>query len=194
MRPSRFQNYELRATNLRFLFQGLILAFLSVSLSACGYTTRSMIGSQFKTIFIEQFVNKIDVTQETTLHKYRIYRPALETDITRSVTNRFLFDGNLKPVGLENADTVLKGELVEFRRDPLRYDNNDVVVEYRINIVVNISLWDTKENKLLWEENGFTGDTTYFTSGPQAKLENAAVSDALNDLARRIVERAVESW
>ena len=83
---------------------------------------------------------------------------------------------------------------MDFRKDPLRYDDSDNVKEYRINLVVNISLWDRRENKLLWQENDFTGDTTYFAAGPQTKSEDAAVVDALNDLSRRIVERTVEQW
>ena len=53
---------------------------------------------------------------------------------------------------------------------------------------------DAKEKKLVWQEDRFTGDTTYFTTGSQAKTENAAIVDALSDLARRIVERTVEQW
>jgi len=40
----------------------------------------------------------------------------------------------------------------------------------------------------------FTGNTSYFTTGTQAKSEATAVNDALTDLARRIVERTVEQW
>lgn len=165
-----------------------------VNLAGCGYTTRSMISSKFKTIYITPFVNKVDITREEAANKYRIYRASLETDITRSVTNKFLFDGNLKPTRQELADLVLRGELVEFRKDPLRYDTNDEVTEYRVNLVVNISLFDTKENKLVWQENGFTGEGTYFTTGPQAKSEETAINDAISDLSRRIVERTVEEW
>lgn len=177
---------------LIFLVTG---CWLLVTMTGCGYTTRSMVSNKFKTIYITPFVNKVDITNEAyTANKYRIYRPTLETDITKTVINKFLFDGNLKPVKEQTADLVLKGELIEFRKDPLTYDDNDNVTEYRINLVVNISLWDKKENKLAWEENGFTGNTSYFTSGTQAKSESAAVTDALTDLARRIVERTVEQW
>jgi hypothetical protein len=161
----------------------------------CGYTSRSLISNQFKTIYVTPFVNKVDIaTENYASSKYKIYRPTVETDVTRAVTNKFLFDGNLRPAKQETADLVLKGELTEFRRDPLRYDDFDNVLEYRINLIVNISLWDRKENKQLWEEKNFTGNTTYFTSGNQAKSEETAVNDALSDLARRIVERAVEQW
>jgi hypothetical protein len=168
---------------------------LVIAIAGCGYTTRSMISNKFKTIYVTPFVNKVDITNEAyTSDKYKIYRPMLETDITKSVINKYLFDGNLKPVKEESADLILKGELIDFRKDPLRYDENDVVTEYRVNIVVNISLWDRKEDKMVWEERGFTGDTSYFTSGTQAKSEATAITDALTDLSRRIVERTVEQW
>ncbi len=173
----------------------VICCLLIALLSGCGYTTRSMIASKFHTIYVAPFVNKVDITAESDAgSKYRLYRPMIETDITRYVNNRYLFDGNLRPAKEDLADLVLKGEVIEFRKDPLRYLDNDAVSEYRINLVVNISLWDKKENKLLWQENSFTGDTTYFTQGSQSKSEDTAVNDALNDLARRIVERTVEEW
>jgi hypothetical protein len=177
----------------KIFFIFYILIFI---LSGCGYTTRSMVSSKFKTIYITPFANKIDITKETdTADKYKVYKPLLESEITRAVINRFLWDGNLKPAQKEVADLVLKGELIEFRRDALRYtqDGNNVE-EYRLNLVVNISLWDNREEKLIWEQNGFTGDTTYFTIGPSLKSEDVAIKDALDDLGRRIVERTVEEW
>ncbi|MFA4888034.1 MAG: LptE family protein [Candidatus Omnitrophota bacterium] len=185
-------NYQrLRALN-RQITQALSLALI---LAGCGYTTRSMISDKFHTIYIRPFKNKIDFTNEVyTANKYRLNRPMLDTDITKAVSNKYLFDGNLKPSQEATADLTLKGELMDFRKDPVRYDDNNEVREYRINLVVNISLWDNKLNKLVWEENGFTGQATYFTSGPQAKSEAACINDALVDLARRVVERTVEQW
>ena len=172
-----------------------VLCFLVSVIAGCGYTTRSLISSKFRTIHIAPFLNKTDITNESyTADKYKIYRPFLETDITRAVVNKFLFDGNLKPIDAESADLLLKGELVDYRRDSLRYTDSEDVSEYRINIAVNISLWDNRENKLIWEEHGYTGDITYFITGPLAKSEAVAMNDAINDLARRIVERTVEQW
>lgn len=173
----------------------LAICYMPYAIAGCGYTTRSMITAKYKTIYITPFMNKIDITQETEVaRKYRLYRPFLETDITKEVVNKFLFDGNLKPIKSESADLVLKGELIEFRKDPLRYSEDNEVEEYRVNLVVNISLWDNKENKLIWQENNFTGDTSYFTTGSLVKTEAQAINDAIKDLARRTVERAVEEW
>jgi hypothetical protein len=180
---------------------GSLLIVSAVALSGCGYTTRSsVITRSLKTIYIQPFLNKTDITQEGyAANKYRIYRPTLETDITKSVNDRFLFDGSLRPAKFEVADLILKVELVDFRKDPLAYNSdNTEVTEYRVNIVVNIGLWDRKENKLLWQENNFTGDSTYFTGfvsgNVVVKSEETALAEALKDLARRIVERTVEEW
>ena len=127
----------------KILKSALICFFLV--LAGCGYTTRSMISDKYKTIYITPFVNKTDITSEfNTGSQYHIYRPHLETDVTTAVVNKFLFDGNLKPVKMDDADMVLKGELLDFRKDPLRYDNGDNVLEYRVSIVVNLSMWDKK--------------------------------------------------
>jgi len=171
------------------------ICYMPFAIMGCGYTTRSMISNKYRTIYIAPFINKIDITRDSDSGtKYKIYRPMLETDITKAVNDKYLFDGNLKPVREASADLILKGELVDFRRDPLRYTDNDEIYEYRINIIVNLSLRENKADNPLWQENNFTGDFTYFVSGPQAKSEGSAVNDAIADLARRIVERTVEQW
>jgi hypothetical protein len=168
---------------------------LLATLIGCGYTTRSMITGRFRTIYIPQFSNKIDITKEgDAASRYKLNKPLLEVDITNRLVNRFLFDGNLRPAKSESADLTLEGELVEFKRDPVRYSESDNVEEYRVSIIVNIRLVDNRENKILWEENNFTGDATYFTQGANAKTDDVASNDAVNDLTRRIVERVVEEW
>ena len=91
---------------------------------------------------------------------------------------------------------------MEYRRDPLRYTDGDEVAEYRMNLIVNISLWDNREDKLLWEEKGFTGYFQYFTDRYPLTNEprfsdsddQTPLSKALEDLARRVVERTVNEW
>ena len=87
------------ASCLKSIVLILWLVACGLWLVGCGYTTRSMISDKFKTIYVAPFINKIDITKETdTAHRYKIYRPTLETDITKSVIDRFLFDGNLRPI------------------------------------------------------------------------------------------------
>lgn len=164
-------------------------------MSSCGYSTKSLLPSDQRNIYVEPFVNKINVTSETTQNNYyRVYRPRLESDVTKAVIDRFIYDGNLKVTKIDNADLVLSGQLVDYNRQTLRYTSDETSEEYRLNITVNIQLKNAKTDELIWEENNLIGDTTYFTTGSLAKSEDTAITDAIKDLARRIVERIIEGW
>ena len=160
-------------------------------LSSCGYSTRSLLPGNIKTIHIAPFKNKITYSSENTKI---VYLPLLEVKVRNAVANRFLFDGRLRVQDSETADLILKGDLIGYERDPLRYTDNNDVLEYRIHIAVSLELWDPVAEKVVWSEGNFVGETTYFPTGSLAKSENTALEDALTDLARRIVERTIEDW
>ncbi len=176
------------------LFLLTVYHFLfAVIIAGCGYTTRSLITSSYKTIYVRPFVNKIDITEETSVaRRYQTYHPLLENDITRRLIDRFILDGNLRLAKEQDADLILSGELIDYRREALRYTGTDNknVEEYRIDIVVNIKLYDTSNQTTLWKEDNFIGDTTYFTEGS----ESTAIRTAVEDLSRRIVNRVVDVW
>lgn len=173
----------------------LLASVICLLISGCGYTTRPGLPSQFRTVYIQPFTNKIDVTQlATNEQRFPIYRHKMEADITAAVISRFQFTGLLRPANAQHADTRLEGELVDFHRDALRYDASQQVEEWRLNVVVDLRFLDQTTQTLLWEEKGFTGDTTYFARGAKTESEAAALDRAVTDLARRIVERTVENW
>jgi len=172
------------------------LAVAACGLAAgCGYTARPGLASHLKTVYVKPFSNQIDVTQLSTgYERFPIYRHQMEIDLTNAVTNRFQFTGLLRPSTAERADARLEGDLVGFRKDPLRYDASQQVEEWRLNIIVDLRFIDQTTNLLVWEEAGFIGDTTYFAVGSNAESESSALDRAITDLARRIVERTVEHW
>lgn len=171
------------------------LILLSVFLGGCGYTTRLYIHPETKKIHVQPFINKIDITTEVSEHRRLItYYPFLENKITQSVIEHFIRDGNLRITKQGEADYILEGELIDFRRDVLRYTEDNIPKEYRLSLVVNLSLWTENKEKVLWQEKDFFGDTTYFVTGSLAKSESLAIDDAIEDLARRIVGRTDEVW
>jgi len=175
-----------------FLF---CIALSAAMLSGCGYTTGSLLPADQRGIYVDNFKNGIDVGKETTEYsKYALYRPGLENDITLAVVDRFTFDGNLKIANRDNADIVLTGTLSDYRKEALRYDNADNVEEYRVKITVDMELIRPRDNKVLWREKAFTGESTYNTTGRFATSEQLARDEAVEDLARRVVERTVEGW
>ena len=172
-----------------------LIVLISVFLSGCGYTTGSLLPAHLKTISIENFANKIPLTDEVSdRQRYKTYRPLLEIDVTRAIIDRFIFDGHLRVIRKKDANLILEGALVDFRREPTKYGYDDTIDQYRIAIFIDIQLIDADSGKVMWSEKNFAGSDYYFTTGPQQKSENSAVADALNDLARRVVERTIEAW
>jgi len=164
-------------------------------IAGCGYTTKSLLPSNLKTIYVDNLVNKIKVTDEASdARMYRGYRPGMELEATRTIRDKYLTDGNLKIAGPERADLILTGELIDFRNEALRYDRNDNVEEYRVRLVVNLVLTNAKSGKVRWTENNFAGESLYRTTGTLAKSEATATKEAADDLARRVVERTIEEW
>ncbi|MDP3790712.1 MAG: LPS assembly lipoprotein LptE [Candidatus Omnitrophota bacterium] len=172
----------------------VILLVTLFFISGCGYTTKSLLPPNLKTIYVDNLVNKINLTAESNDDRmYLSYRPGMEIETSRVIRDKYLSDGNLKVIDSEDADLTLKGELVDFRNEALRYDRNDNVQEYRIRVVVNIEMIN-KDGKVRWKESGFAGESLYTTTGPLAKSERTAVLEAEADLARRVVERTIEEW
>ncbi len=169
----------------------LACCLLLTVFAGCGYTTGSLLPSNFRTIYIEPFQNKVGFVNENVR---ALYVPLLESKVRQSVVDRFVFDGHLRVKDGDKSDLVLKGNLIGFQRDELRLTDNQEVEEYRLRIIISMTLTDTSNGTVVWTEPSFAGEATYFTSGPQAKSESAAMSDALLDLSRRVVERTLENW
>lgn len=171
----------------KFLSSLVIGAFLF--LPSCGYSARSSLPSNIKTICVPPFVNKIDFQAG----KPNVYVPLLEVKAHDALVSQFQFDGSLRIAGQNDADLILKGELTGYERGALRYDTNNNVQQYRVTVIVHLTMTD-QSGKVLWEEPSFGGTADYFLTGPTATSEDSALQTAITDLAKRVVERTVEDW
>lgn len=171
----------------------LTLAVCAVALSSlrCGYTTSSTLPGHLRTVHVKQIKNKVDFAAERSRN---LYIPLIEVDVRNAIIDRFLFDGNLKIAEEDTADLILSGELTSYDRGALRFTEGDDPEEYRVRVVVNLTMYDTHDEVEMWAEPGFAGEAEFFITGPLATPEEDAVREAIEDLARRIVERTVEDW
>ena len=139
-----------------------IAAISAVMVSGCGYTTRSLLPSNYKSIYVENVKNSIKITAEQSDQRmYRGYTPGMEIEMTKAVINKFIADGNIRIASAKNADLIIKTELIDFNRGAIMYDANYSIEEYRIKLIVNLELFDVKAGKAVWQEKGFAGETTY---------------------------------
>lgn len=163
--------------------------------TGCGYTQKPLLPEGVKTVYVSPFKNAIDLSAEISdKQRFRVYRPGVEVDLTSAVVDRFIFDGNLKIADEKSADAVVQAKLIDYRRDPLRYSESDDIQEYRLSITLDVVVFQQPSHKTLWHDTGLIGDTTFFLSGPRAQSEDEAVAKAVEDLARRVVERTIEIW
>lgn len=172
------------------------LGFLSMALmlltAGCGYTTGSLLPTYYQQVYIAPVENKIDYMNQD---QRKLYVPGLETRVRSAVIDRFLFDGKLRVGEQDNADLVLVAQLISFEREDIRLTTSEDVKEYRLRITVSLKMIDkTNKDAVLWEEPSFAGEATYFTTGPMARSESAAIEDTLKDLAMRVVARTIENW
>lgn len=174
----------------------LIVILTALIFAGCGYTTGSLLPSHLKTIYVEDFQNKIDISSEPSDKRgFRIYRAGIENEVTSKIIDQFIFDGHLRIVNnKDKADLILRGALLDYYKQPLRYDRFDNVEEYRIIVTVSLELEDVVKGEILWEENRFIGYDTYRLTGALAKSEDEARDDTIKDLAEKTVEKVIEGW
>lgn len=170
----------------RFFF--VLIALLPIFITSCGYTRKMSLPRDMHTIHIDTFKNKMNVND------VYAYEPGLEIKITNAVIRRLHADGNLKVVPREKADAVLEGDFMTIDQEGLRFTGLERVEEYRLFLVVALRLHDGKTGELLWEENNFSGDASYFVLGPRSISRGEAAEKAVDRLARNIVDRIVEDW
>jgi len=176
---------------MKKLFIFALISFLPLFFTGCGYTVSgSTLASHIHTIHVENFKNQITFGAEG---RRNIYFPLVELKARNAVIDRFLFDGNLKISEADTADLILKGTLTRYFRRGLRFSDDEDTEEYRVYVVMSLELLNAS-GEVVWSEPDFSGDATYFVSGSQATSEESAVEAAIEDLARRIVERTIEDW
>ena len=173
----------------------LLLACFFSAHFGCGYTQKSLLPESIKAITVIPVKNAIDLSGEISdKNRLRVTRPGIEVDLTNAIINRFIFDGNLKVVLPEKANAAVEAKIIEYRRDAVRYTNADEVQEYRVSLVIDVAVYETKDHKILWQDPHLIGDTSFFLTGSRAVSEDQAAAKAVEDVARRVVERTIEIW
>jgi hypothetical protein len=169
--------------------------FLSFLLTGCGYRVGSILPMNIKTIAVPTFKNS---TPE----------PGVEIGVTNQIINQFQIDGTLRLVEGDDADVRLDGELIEYRREPLRFTGTDFkeVSEYRLRLITRLSLIDLKTGQPIWSKRIVEGETTYFVGGDSfrdtertalgalTEQERSQIPTLEEDLAHDVVEAVVEGW
>ncbi|HLD49984.1 MAG TPA: LPS assembly lipoprotein LptE [bacterium] len=166
----------------------LAVSLLPVFSSGCGYTQKSALPQNIKTIYVETVKNKIPI------ENVYAYVPGLEMMSTNAIIRRFQRDGNLRVVTRDKAEAILQSDLISFDQEGVRFSSLEQVSEYRLFVIVAMRLVDAKTGRVIWEEPNFSGDSEYFVSSVKSVAREEAAQRAVNRLARNVVDRVVEDW
>jgi hypothetical protein len=191
----------------RFLIVALALLGLGLAAAACDdLPLKSNLPNEDTKVYIPDFENK---TSE----------PGLDTLLTQKVIQNFLIDGRLQVVPQDKADMVLKGTIERYDRLVMTRDQNQVPQQYKLQVVVDLTLVEVKGNKELWTTHtivsltpgeSLTGEefdstnntslrefTTYYVlnvAGVPPEDEPTAQNRLLDQMASRVVRRTIDGF
>jgi outer membrane lipopolysaccharide assembly protein LptE/RlpB len=161
---------------------GLLLVLVAGLPTACGYSFRGNLPSHIKTVAVPIFKNQSDV-------------PGLENAITSAVISAFSSGGRLRVVPVDQADSVLEGEILSTQIDGAGFDRNQNVQAYHLTVVLNVTFRDVRQDKILWQENGLTQVSDFQVQGLVSSTlaqGGGAASQAAADIGRKIANAATD--
>ncbi|MDD5085055.1 MAG: LPS assembly lipoprotein LptE [Candidatus Omnitrophica bacterium] len=174
----------MRTFLLKTLTFGLCGLFL---ISGCGYTNKTQLPSDMRRIHVPTFKNAMSVSTTFT------YEAGLESKVTNAIINRLIFDGNLKVVdSVEEADMLLLGEIKRYEQEPIGFNSDEGIREFRLFIVTKFTMKNLHTNEIMWTEDDFCASSQYFTA--DIANQQSATNRAIQTLATYVVNRIVEDW
>jgi len=157
---------------------------MSLALSGCGYRLLDQYPSW------PEGVRKVYVATI----RNRTTEPGLDKIFTDALTQEFWHWDNVRVVNRDDAQAILSGVIDEYAASqPLSFDRDRTIREYRLTIRLNLRLEDASTGKTLWQESGITAQGDYqFFKDDLARTrsgENQARQKAAADLAARLLDR-----
>ena len=124
--------------------------------------------------------------------KNNSFEPGLEAIFTNAFVSEFVESRRLQVVGVEQADVVLYGKIKDVNQDSIAYNLDDKAREYRIMVVLSVSLEDRRTGSVLWKR-GSMKHSEEFPVSQQTVFSEAAKREALKTLADDLAERVHDS-
>lgn len=155
----------------------IVTCLCIILLTGCGY---KMVGKEthlppgVSSIAIPTFTNKT-------------LEPGIEIPLTQTFLKEFIRDRRIKVVDRKEADAILEGIINTFFIYSISYDRSGYALEYRINLVSDLTL--KKQNgDVIWREKDFLETLTYHASS-DVVISEANKADAIQRIGRLMAER-----
>jgi hypothetical protein len=119
--------------------------------------------------------------------------PTLTNEINRAVREAVQGRLGLRPAGEAQADAIVTGTIQRYEPDiPIAFEgdpNQNVQVSRRkVQISINVQIFDQKNNRVLWERNGLSVEGDYTSNEADGRKK------AIERLITDIVDGAQSQW
>jgi hypothetical protein len=123
----------------------------------------------------------------------RTGEPALTQEVFAALQDAVSGRLGLRQVNEAQADVIVRGEITSYVPDlPLSYQTNNqtvTVTRRRVQITINVEIFNQKLAKPLWRQSGLTVDGEY-----NPPTETDGRKTALAKLVTQVVEGAQSQW
>ncbi|MQY71286.1 hypothetical protein GH141_05090 [bacterium] len=142
----------------------------------CGYSTRALLPSYLKTIYISDVENKT-------------LRPLLAENLRDGVVLAFTRSGRLRVSSDASADLVLRVSITGYRRTAAVYDASRNVSQWKYELRFESQCRDQVKNTVLWDDRKTTSEVL------DAELdEEEGIRKLLERAADEIVRSTLLAW
>ena len=168
----------------RFVWGVVLLLVFS---GACGYRMARFDNPElegFATIAIPYFENKT-------------YEPGLDAIFTYAFNDKFIENGRLQVVAVDEADLVLRGMIKKVDYDSLAMTPDKRALEWRVWVTTAVVVEERKTGRVLWKRGSIRYGEEYRTSDQTERagttdnlqLDQADKRRAFQDLAADMAEQ-----
>ena len=170
----------------------LVVALAGAS-TGCGYALAgrgSFLPADIRVVGVPLLENKTTIAQ-------------IEQKFTEKIRNEFIERGKYAIVpGTGGVDAVLSGAITGVSYQPIGLTNQQQASRYRFIVTMRVQFTDSRNNQVLWANDGLTFSEDYDLSRGGTQLEGAvlleqegpAVDRLATDLARSVVTAILEAF
>jgi hypothetical protein len=156
----------------------LLLAAL-FACAGCGYSSQPLIDPKYKTVYVDTFDNKT------------FYR-GFENSLTRALVNQINTNTHMRIVPRNQADTVISGQITDFKQVVLTEDLNNNVRESQVTAYVDMTWTDRRTGAVIKKVHNHTcSEDIKVALGQTLETESA---ELFRDLAQELVEQLEKDW
>ncbi len=161
-------------------FAYLALLFLLItSLGSCGYSSKSLLRSNVRSIYVQIFDNNT-------------FRRGYEFDLTKAVRDQILLRTRLNIVDKNEADSILFGKITSVDENVLIENTRDNIVESRVSVGIEIRWVDRRTGRTIVERKNIRRPTEFIVSRNETLTSSS--NEAFVKVAQGIVDAMEEDW